>query len=108
MTPVELSDLALELARRGGANGSAAKAVERLVAESSGRRELLEEARSILVLRIRRRSGDFEATGALSLVLRALSEVGHERQPFTAGPTGARLIAPLQRLNPLRRRPARV
>lgn len=54
-------------------------AVTDLVA--AGDRRALENARAVLVGRITGRSDDFEATGALSLVNKALAVTGHP-DPF--------------------------
>lgn len=57
------------------ASGTAGSPVEELTASG---RPALEEARSVLVQRIYARSDDYDATGALGLVNKALAALGWE------------------------------
>ena len=72
-------DLIVERAMRAATSSDAgAGAVEELIRIAQGRRASLEAAHSVLVERLHRRPDDFDATGALLLVIRALQQVGHD------------------------------
>lgn len=70
-TPNELIATALELTRADGASGAAAS--EALVSAAGGDRGLLEAARDRVVTRLHHHADDWEATGALTALNRALS-----------------------------------
>lgn len=86
-----LSPLATRAMELAGAGVVGEEGVLQLV-DASGGRGALERARDELVGRLRSRSDDYAASKALRLVAIALDRVGFERQPFTAGPTGEKLM----------------
>jgi len=59
------------------ATSPGAGAIEELIDIAQGHRAPLEAAHTVLVERLYRRPDDFDATGALLLVIRALQQVGH-------------------------------
>jgi hypothetical protein len=69
-------DLILERATR-AATSPATAVVAELVKIAQGYRAPLEAASTVLVGRLHQRPDDFDATGALLLVIRALQHVGH-------------------------------
>lgn len=71
-SPDEIARKAVELA--GGADRDVAAA--ELAALAGHQRQPLEQAAAVFIARLHRRSDDFDATGALRLVHRALDLVG--------------------------------
>jgi hypothetical protein len=69
-------DLILERATRAATSPGAA-VVDELIEIAQGYRAPLEAASTVLVGRLHRRPDDFDATGALQLVIRALQQIGH-------------------------------
>jgi hypothetical protein len=71
-SPGAIVERAVELARAGA--GSAPAALEQLMSMVDGDRSVLEEARDQVAARLHHRSDDWEATGALTLLNRALAQ----------------------------------
>lgn len=80
MTPTRtdtICDTAIELSRNAGTPGTSPEAAaDRLVVAADGDRAALEAARDRLAVRLRINQADFEATGALTLLNRALAAYG--------------------------------
>jgi hypothetical protein len=70
----EIADKAVALAGNGG--GDPARSREALLTLAGDEQVPLEQARELLVRRIRMRSDDFSATSGLSLLNAALSQLG--------------------------------
>jgi hypothetical protein len=70
-TPATIAARALELAK----NGQTGDAVDVLIAAAGGDRALVEAARDEMATRIHAAVDDYDASGALTLLNRALSEI---------------------------------
>ncbi|MGH9125404.1 MAG: hypothetical protein ACRDZ8_11870 [Acidimicrobiales bacterium] len=77
-TPRDIADKAVALAT--GSDKERTGAADALIKLAGNERDPLEQARKVLVGRIRIRSDDFGATAGLTVLNTALSKIGYEVQ----------------------------